>query len=132
MSSFIFAYLLHRNFSFKNSAKLGVAIYASKDSDVHKTMSMDSATVVMPACQKLSNPSPVEIHVLSAQNPSPADGKTKMKPTSTEYVSMPSSLPLLPKTSSSCYKKNKHLQFQMYLNASCSMLLHNCEHNLQL
>ena len=32
---FIFAYLLHRKFSFKNSAKLGVAIYASKDSDVH-------------------------------------------------------------------------------------------------
>ena len=32
---FIFAYLLHKRFSFKNSAKLGVAIYASKDSDVH-------------------------------------------------------------------------------------------------
>jgi ribulose-phosphate 3-epimerase len=32
---FVFAYLLHRKFSFKNSAKLGVAIYASKDSDVH-------------------------------------------------------------------------------------------------
>ena len=32
---FIFAYLLHKKFSFKNSAKLGVAIYASKDSDVH-------------------------------------------------------------------------------------------------
>ena len=32
---FIFGYLLHRKFSFKNSAKLGVAIYASKDSDVH-------------------------------------------------------------------------------------------------
>ena len=32
---FIFAYLLHRKFSFKNSAKLGVAIYASKDEDVH-------------------------------------------------------------------------------------------------
>ena len=32
---FIFAYLLHKNFSFKNSAKLGVAIYASKETDVH-------------------------------------------------------------------------------------------------
>ena len=32
---FIFAYLLHAKYSFKNSAKLGVAIYASKDTDVH-------------------------------------------------------------------------------------------------
>ena len=32
---FIFAYLLHRKFSFRNSAKLGVAIYASKETDVH-------------------------------------------------------------------------------------------------
>ncbi len=32
---FIFAYILHKNFSFKNSAKLGVAIYASKETDVH-------------------------------------------------------------------------------------------------
>ena len=31
----IFAYLLHKKFSFKNSAKLGVAIYASKETDVH-------------------------------------------------------------------------------------------------
>jgi len=34
-SVFIFAYFLHKNFSFKNSAKLGVAIYASKETDVH-------------------------------------------------------------------------------------------------
>ena len=32
---FIFAYLFHKRFSFKNSAKLGVAIYASKETDVH-------------------------------------------------------------------------------------------------
>lgn len=32
---FIFSYILHKNFSFKNSAKLGVAIYASKETDVH-------------------------------------------------------------------------------------------------
>jgi len=32
---FIFSYLLHKSFSFKNSAKLGVAIYASKETDVH-------------------------------------------------------------------------------------------------
>jgi|TARA_B100001971_G_C18217268_1_gene554721 ribulose-phosphate 3-epimerase len=32
---FIFAYLLHKRFSFKNSAKLGVAIYGSKETDVH-------------------------------------------------------------------------------------------------
>jgi len=32
---FIFAYLLHKRFSFRNSAKLGVAIYASSETDVH-------------------------------------------------------------------------------------------------
>ena len=32
---FIFAYLLHKRFSFRNSAKLGVAIYASREEDVH-------------------------------------------------------------------------------------------------
>ena len=31
---FIFAYLLHKKFSFRNSAKLGVAIYASNETDV--------------------------------------------------------------------------------------------------
>ena len=32
---FIFSYLLHKNFSFNSNAKLGVAIYASKENDVH-------------------------------------------------------------------------------------------------
>ena len=31
----MFAYLLHKKFSFGSSAKLGVAIYASNDSNVH-------------------------------------------------------------------------------------------------
>ena len=34
-SVFFLAYLLHKMFSFRNSAKLGVAIYASNDTNVH-------------------------------------------------------------------------------------------------